>query len=348
MTNIMETWGYVEWGTSGFFALAIILWPFWKRAFGLKRSKAVKSGVEQELTLAKKVKKTFQAATKTGKELASLREDLEEILLEADVGITETEKLLNDVFEVRNPKSVEEAYQFLKEAFLQRLSQVSDSDFMKDLWLNGEKSSLSEPVVVYLVGVNGVGKTTTIGKLALRLKKMGMSVMTVAADTFRAAAVEQLKVWAERNDVKFVGGQTGADPSSVIVDGLQSAKAKGVDVVLVDTAGRLHNKSNLMDELRKMARMCEKVLEKKPDEVLLVIDAMTGQNGYNQAKVFLEAADVSGIVLSKYDASAKGGVILPIMAETGIPMRFVGLGEGVEDLKPFQPEEFVQKIFPGV
>jgi len=260
---------------------------------------------------------------------------VEETLITADVGIDATEKLIRKVFEEKKPDSPEQAFELLKTEIRSILTPKTDFHI----------EASQRPFVIYLVGVNGVGKTTTIGKLASQIKAAGKTVLMVAADTFRAAAVEQLKVWSERNDVAFVGGAANADPSSVIVDGLRSAKAKGVDVVLVDTAGRLHTKSNLMQELQKMVRMSEKELGRAPDEVFLVVDAITGQNGFAQAKVFLEAIPVSGIVLTKYDATSKGGIIISIVDQTGIPIRYVGLGEKIEDLKKFDATEFVEKLF---
>lgn len=260
---------------------------------------------------------------------------VEEMLIVADVGIDATEKLVRKVFEEKNPDSPEQALELLKTEIQDILTPKTEFHI----------NASQRPFVIYLVGVNGVGKTTTIGKLASQFKAAGKTVMMVAADTFRAAAVEQLKVWSERNDVAFIGGAANADPSSVIVDGLRSAKAKDVDIVLVDTAGRLHTKSNLMQELQKMVRMSEKELGRVPDEIFLVVDAITGQNGFAQAKVFLEAVPVSGIVLTKYDATSKGGIIISIVNQTGIPIRYVGLGEKIEDLKKFDAREFVEKLF---
>lgn len=267
--------------------------------------------------------------------LADIVPRVEEMLIVADVGIDATEKLVRKVFEEKNPDSPEQALELLKTEIQDILTPKTEFHI----------NASQRPFVIYLVGVNGVGKTTTIGKLASQFKAAGKTVMMVAADTFRAAAVEQLKVWSERNDVAFIGGAANADPSSVIVDGLRSAKAKDVDIVLVDTAGRLHTKSNLMQELQKMVRMSEKELGRVPDEIFLVVDAITGQNGFAQAKVFLEAVPVSGIVLTKYDATSKGGIIISIVNQTGIPIRYVGLGEKIEDLKKFDAREFVEKLF---
>jgi fused signal recognition particle receptor len=269
------------------------------------------------------------------KQLQDVIPTLEETLLTADVGIAATEKLIHTVFTEHKAKTVDESYAVLKNEIARILTPTTE--FKID--------ATKKPFVIYLVGVNGVGKTTTIGKLASQFKAQGFGVMMVAADTFRAAAVEQLRVWADRNQVDFVGGQANADPSSVIVDGLRSAQSKNIDVVLVDTAGRLHTKSNLMQELQKMVRMSEKVLNRNPDEIFLVVDAITGQNGFSQAKVFLEAIPVSGVVLTKYDATSKGGIIISIADQTGIPIRYLGLGEKIEDLRPFQAKDFVDKLF---
>lgn len=269
------------------------------------------------------------------KRLEDLVPDLEEILLTADVGVTATESLINKVLEKKKIDSQKSAYDFLKAEIENKLT--AEQDFKVD--------RQKKPYVIYLVGVNGVGKTTTIGKLASQFKREGLKVMLVAADTFRAAAVDQLRVWSERNQVAFMGGDAQADPSSVIVDGLRSAQAKDIDVVLVDTAGRLQTKTNLMQELQKMVRMSDKVLNRAPDEVFLVVDAITGQNGFSQAQIFLEATPLSGVILTKYDATSKGGIIISIVEQTGLPIRYVGLGEGIEDLKPFDAKEFVERIF---
>lgn len=259
---------------------------------------------------------------------------IEEILLTADVGVTATEALVAKAF-ANGAATPEAAIAALKNEIVRILTP--QTAFAID--------TAKKPFVIYLVGVNGVGKTTTIGKLASQLQSAGHKVMLVAADTFRAAAVDQLRVWSERNGALFVGGAANSDPSSVIVDGLRSAKAKGVDVVLVDTAGRLHTKSNLMEELRKMARMADKEIGRAPDEIFLVVDAVTGQNGFNQAKVFLDAVPVSGVVLTKYDGTSKGGIIIAIADQTRLPIRYLGLGEKIEDLKKFDAQEFVERLF---
>ncbi|MCP5464996.1 MAG: signal recognition particle-docking protein FtsY [Deltaproteobacteria bacterium] len=318
-------------------ALVVILAVF----FGLKqkRSETKQRGTKTSESLfmpqkgfASSLKKLFSSS---GKNFEQIIPELEEILLSADVGVVATQDLIEKVVAHKNNKSLQDCFEFLK-AELKDLLTPTEGFVPKT-----EKP----PYVIYLVGVNGVGKTTTIGKLAHQFKEQGLSVMLIAADTFRAAAVEQLKIWSERNQVHFMSGAANADPSSVIIDGLRSAKAKQADVVLVDTAGRLQTKKNLMDELSKMTRMCEKELLKKPDEIFLVVDAITGQNGFSQAKIFLEAVALSGVVLTKYDATSKGGIIISIVKETGLPVRFVGLGEGINDLKPFHPDDFVEKLF---
>ncbi|MBV1870001.1 MAG: signal recognition particle-docking protein FtsY, partial [Gammaproteobacteria bacterium] len=201
------------------------------------------------------------------------------------------------------------------------------------------------PYVILMVGVNGVGKTTTIGKLAKRFKAEGKSVMLAAGDTFRAAAVEQLQVWGERNDVPVVAQSTGSDSASVIFDALQAAKARGVDVLIADTAGRLHTKTNLMDELSKVTRVMSKLDQEAPHEVMLVIDAGTGQNALNQVKSFDETAGVTGIALTKLDGTAKGGIIFALANQFKIPIRFIGVGEQAEDMRPFEAREFVNALF---
>jgi fused signal recognition particle receptor len=206
-------------------------------------------------------------------------------------------------------------------------------------------NSASKPYVILMVGVNGVGKTTTIGKLAKRLQSEGKSVMLAAGDTFRAAAVEQLQVWGERNDIPVVAQHTGADSASVIFDAVQSAQARNIDVVIADTAGRLHNKSHLMEELSKVKRVMGKLDNSAPHEILLVLDAGTGQNAINQAEQFEKTAGVTGLVLTKLDGTAKGGVIFALSKKLRLPLRFIGVGEGIDDLQPFSAEPFVAALF---
>jgi fused signal recognition particle receptor len=206
-------------------------------------------------------------------------------------------------------------------------------------------AGLGKPFVILMVGVNGVGKTTTIGKLAKRFQSEGCSVMLAAGDTFRAAAVEQLQAWGERNKVPVVAQHTGADSASVIFDAYQSAVARGIDVLIADTAGRLHNKSNLMQELEKVVRVLKKLDPDVPQETLLVLDATTGQNALSQARAFTNAVQVSGLVLSKLDGTAKGGMVFAIAGELGLPLRFIGIGEKAEDLRPFAAAPFVDALF---
>ncbi len=271
----------------------------------------------------------------SAEDLTTTLPQIEEILLTADVGVAMTESLLKTVFKNHQPQTGTQAIAALKQEIAKQLTPAAP-------W---HCDSAQKPCVIYLVGVNGVGKTTTIGKLAKQFKDQGKKVLLVAADTFRAAAVEQLRQWAQKNGVAFSGGRENSDPSAAIVDGLQKALAQNADVVLVDTAGRLHTKSNLMEELKKMTRMSEKVLAKAPDQTWLVIDAITGQNGFQQANIFWEASPLTGVILTKYDATAKGGVILSIVKETKLPIRYIGLGEGIDDLQPFDPQAFVTKIF---
>ncbi len=211
--------------------------------------------------------------------------------------------------------------------------------------LDVEKPALKWPMVVLMVGVNGVGKTTTIGKLALRFQGLGRTILLCAADTFRAAAAEQLSIWAERAKCPIVRHKEGADPAGVVFDGVQAAKARGADLLIVDTAGRLHNKKNLMDEMEKMRRVIDREYPEATVRCLLVVDATTGQNGLMQARAFREAAGVNGIVLTKLDGTAKGGVAFSIVRELGVPVMYVGVGEGIEDLQAFQAKEFVDALF---
>ena len=201
------------------------------------------------------------------------------------------------------------------------------------------------PYVILMVGVNGVGKTTTIGKLAKQFQGEGKKVMLAAGDTFRAAAVEQLQVWGQRNDVPVIAQHTGADSASVIYDAIEAAKARGVDVVIADTAGRLQNKSNLMEELRKIVRVMKKIDDSAPHEIMLTLDAGTGQNAISQAKLFSEVAPVTGITLTKLDGTAKGGVIFSIADQFQIPIRYIGVGEGIDDLRPFESKDFIEALF---
>jgi fused signal recognition particle receptor len=271
---------------------------------------------------------------------AELMEELESRLLLADVGVDATmaiiERLTQRVSrkELTRPEALETA---LKEELLAVLRPCE-----APLQVAGHK-----PYVILMVGVNGVGKTTTIGKLARRFIQEGRSVMLAAGDTFRAAAVEQLQAWGDRNGVPVIAQHTGADSASVIFDGLQAAQARGVDVLIADTAGRLHNKDNLMEELQKVVRVMGKLDESAPHEVMLVLDAGTGQNALAQADQFRQWVGVSGITLTKLDGTAKGGVIFAIAGKLGLPIRFVGVGETAEDLRPFEAGQFIEALFAG-
>ncbi|MDY6829824.1 MAG: signal recognition particle-docking protein FtsY [Pseudomonadota bacterium] len=268
-----------------------------------------------------------------------LFEALEEQLLLADCGIEATQQIISGLTERVSRKQLQDVGALraaLREELQTLLEPVSAP-------LNVEGAST--PFVVLVVGVNGVGKTTTIGKLAHRFQRQGKKVMLAAGDTFRAAAVEQLKVWGDRNQVPVVAQHTGADSASVLFDAVQAAKARGFDVLIADTAGRLHNKAHLMDELGKVVRVIKKVCPEAPHEVLLVLDAGTGQNALAQARTFHEVVDVSGIALTKLDGTAKGGVVFAIAKQLQLPIRFIGVGEGIEDLRPFDAEEFIGALF---
>ncbi|PPC92136.1 MAG: signal recognition particle-docking protein FtsY [Methylobacter sp.] len=265
--------------------------------------------------------------------------DIEADLIMADVGIDATAEIINRLTQSLDKKQLADGdtlSQALKQELLNLLKPCDET-------LHIAKSD--KPFVILVIGVNGAGKTTTIGKLAKRLQIQGYSVMLAAGDTFRAAAVEQLQTWGERNQIQVVAQHTGADSASVIFDGLQSAQAKGVDVLIADTAGRLHTKSNLMEELKKVKRIMAKLDESAPHEVLLVLDAGTGQNALSQAKQFNEAVAVTGLVLTKLDGTAKGGVIFALAKQMQIPIRFIGIGEGIDDLQDFNAENFVEALF---
>lgn len=268
-----------------------------------------------------------------------LLEELETQLLMADVGIDATQALMDGLTEKLNRKELKDSDTLLANLKADMEGILSQSQ--KEL----DPTSQDGPFVILMVGVNGVGKTTTIGKLAKKYQAEGKSVMLAAGDTFRAAAVEQLEVWGERNKVPVVAQHTGADSASVIYDAIESAKAKGIDIVIADTAGRLQNKANLMNELSKVVRVMKKLDVHAPHEVMLVLDAGTGQNAISQAKLFSEAVGVSGITLTKLDGTAKGGIIFAIAKQFGLPIRYIGVGEQVDDLRPFVAQEFVDALF---
>lgn len=265
-----------------------------------------------------------------------LFEELEEVLIMGDVGMPTAQRVISDLKDkIENDK-------------ITAVSQVRET--MKDIvagvvWGGSYLKIRTKPSVILVIGVNGVGKTTTIGKLALRLKNMGRSVILGAADTFRAAAIEQLQVWADRADVPLIKHAEGSDPAAVVYDTIQAGKARGSDVIIIDTAGRLHNKKNLMDELNKISRVIDRELPDASRETLLVLDATTGQNAVNQAKDFKEAAGITGIILTKLDGTARGGVVLAINNELDVPVKFVGVGEQIDDLQPFDADAFASALF---
>ncbi|MGB0887216.1 MAG: signal recognition particle-docking protein FtsY [Vicingaceae bacterium] len=274
---------------------------------------------------------------------AEVLDDLEEILVTSDVGVDTTLRIIEKI-EARIAKDkylgTSELNKVLKEEVAGLLEENNTGDYEKFTIPEQE-----EPYVIMVVGVNGVGKTTTIGKLSHQLKQQGKSVMLGAADTFRAAAVDQLKIWASRVDVPIVEQGMNADPASVAFDTLQSAKAKNADVVIIDTAGRLHNKVNLMNELSKIKNVMNKVIPTAPHEILLVLDGSTGQNAYEQAKQFSLATEINALAITKLDGTAKGGVVIGISDQFKIPVKYIGVGEGVEDLQVFNKTEFVDSLF---
>ncbi|OOC42286.1 signal recognition particle-docking protein FtsY [Thermosipho sp. 1074] len=282
-----------------------------------------------------KTRETFFGKIKNilkGKKLnEETKEEIEELLILSDVGYEATEYILERIEEADE----DDAYEALKKVLIDILRGNNDL-IISDL-----------PFVISMVGVNGSGKTTTAGKLASYFSKNGKSVVLAACDTFRAAAIDQLKVWGDKTNATIIAHQEGADSAAVAFDAVNHAISKKKDVVILDTAGRLHTKKNLMEELRKINRVIKKKIENAPHEVLLVIDAVTGQNGLQQAKVFKEFVDITGIVLTKLDGTAKGGIAIAIAKELGIPIKFVGLGEGIDDLKPFDAEDFVNALLEG-
>jgi fused signal recognition particle receptor len=282
-----------------------------------------------------------QILLRTRSDEQDLLEELEEVLVTADLGVKTSYELLGEVqkeIDKKPPRPLE-----LKVALRQKIRS------MLDIQAHAFETDQAKPFVIMVVGVNGVGKTTTIGKLAAHLKTNDRKVMLVAADTFRAAAIEQLKIWSDRAGTDFIKHKPEADPSAVVYDAMQAAKSRGTDLVVVDTAGRLHTKTNLMEELKKVKRIMGREMEGAPHEILLVVDATTGQNAINQAKTFDEALGVTGIILTKLDGTAKGGVIVGIAHELKLPVRFIGIGEGVDDLREFDADLFLEAVFaePG-
>lgn len=297
---------------------------FSKLSQGLKKTRDSISGA---------VGSMLSALTRIDEELF---EELEEILIMSDIGMATSTKIC-DILRQRVKDEKVKDPQLIKQMLAETVAEMIDGD--KELHIS------TKPSVIFVIGVNGVGKTTTIGKIASQLKSGGKSVILGAADTFRAAAIDQLAVWADRAGVDMVKSAEGADPASVVFDTIAAAKARGSEVIICDTAGRLHNKKNLMNELAKMYRIIKRELPEAAVETLLVLDATTGQNAVNQARDFKEVADITGIVLTKLDGTARGGVVLAIMDELEIPVKYVGVGEQIDDLQPFNPIDFAKAIF---
>lgn len=266
-----------------------------------------------------------------------LYEELEELLIQADVGVNTAVQLVEDLRKEVKTRKIEDS-QELKGVLKELISGIMGNE---EFSLNLQ----SQPAVIIVVGVNGVGKTTTIGKLAYNFKAEGKKVLMAAGDTFRAAAIDQLEIWGSRVGCEVIKHKEGADPAAVVFDAIQAAKARGTDVLIVDTAGRLHTKVNLMEELKKVFRVITRELPEAPNEVLLVLDATTGQNAISQAKLFGQACGTTGIVLTKLDGTAKGGVVIGIKSELDISVKYIGIGEQIDDLKEFSPQEFVDALF---
>lgn len=283
------------------------------------------------------VEKVTQLVTIHHKIDEELFEELEEILIQADVGIAATERLVDEIRGAVKRKKLNESKE-VKDLLREKMAEMLGEPLPLNM-------SDEPPTVILVVGVNGVGKTTTIGKLAYRFQNEGKKVLLAAADTFRAGAIEQLDVWAKKTDSDIIKHQAGSEPAALVFDALQAARRRGCDVVIIDTAGRLHTKANLMEELRKINRIVERELPGAPHEVLLVIDATTGQNALRQAELFKEATGVTGIALTKLDGTARGGIVLAIKQELGLPVKLVGLGEKSGDLKDFTGTEFVAALF---
>ena len=312
-----------------------------KKIFSSDKKETLDKGLEKSKTsFFSKLGKAVAGKSKVDDEVL---DNLEEVLVSSDVGVDTTLRIIERIEErVSKDKylGTEELNQILREEIAGLLSETNSGD-ESDFTIPGDK----RPYVIMVVGVNGVGKTTTIGKLAHQFKKQGKTVVLGAADTFRAAAIDQLQVWADRVEVPIIKQQMGSDPASVAFDTLKSAVSQNVDVVIIDTAGRLHNKVNLMNELTKVKRVMDKVIEGAPHDVLLVLDGSTGQNAFEQAKQFTKATEVTSLAVTKLDGTAKGGVVIGISDQFKIPVRYIGVGEGIEDLQVFNKYEFVDSFF---
>ncbi|NJB82990.1 signal recognition particle-docking protein FtsY [Wenyingzhuangia aestuarii] len=314
---------------------------FFKKIFSSEKKETLDKGLEKSKTSF--LSKLSKAVAGRSKVDADVLDDLEEVLIASDVGVNTTLKIIDRIEErVDRDKylGTDELNKILREEIAGLLSETNDEDATEFVIPKDKK-----PYVLMVVGVNGVGKTTTIGKLAAQFKKQGLSVVLGAADTFRAAAIDQLQVWADRVDVPIVRQDMGSDPASVAFDTLKSAVSKNADVVIVDTAGRLHNKVNLMNELTKIKRVMQKVVPDAPHDVLLVLDGSTGQNAFEQAKQFTLATEVTSLAVTKLDGTAKGGVVIGISDQFKIPVKYIGVGEGIDDLQVFNKFEFVDSFF---
>ena len=322
---------------------------FKKSISGVVQSAVEAVGINKLKTGLEKTRNSFihklESVLGIGRKIDSqLINEIEEILITSDIGVSATDTIIEAVklrVKSEGHENSEDIFLILKEEINNLL--ISSPSANNDKFYNIDENK--KPHVILIVGVNGVGKTTTIGKLAYNYKNAGRQVLIGAADTFRAAANEQLEIWAERAGVPIIQQAQGADPAAVAFDTLQSAISKNYDVVIIDTAGRLHNKGNLMAELQKISRVLKKLKQEAPNEVFLVLDATTGQNAIQQAKEFQKVSDLTGIVLTKLDGTAKGGVILPIAIELKIPVRFIGVGEKIDDLQIFEPNKFVDALF---
>ncbi|MFR4986840.1 MAG: signal recognition particle-docking protein FtsY [Lachnospirales bacterium] len=291
---------------------------------GLSKTRdSILNGVEQVLS----------SFTKIDEELF---EELEESLIMSDIGVETSTYIIGKVREIVKAERIKDVAE-IKDVIVRVISNILEEDAGDFI--------LKSPSVILIIGVNGVGKTTTIGKLASNYKKQGKKVILAAGDTFRAAAIDQLQVWGERSGIDVIKHQEGSDPAAVVFDAIQAGKARGADLLICDTAGRLHNKKNLMEELKKISRIVNRENPDAQIETLLVLDATTGQNALQQAKLFSEVSDITGIVLTKLDGTAKGGVVIAIKNELKIPVRFIGVGEGIDDLRPFDAKEFSKALF---
>lgn len=313
---------------------------FFKKIFTKEKKETLDKGLEKTSTnFLSKLSKAVAGKSKVDDEVL---DDLEDVLVSSDVGVSTTIKVINRI-EERVAKDrylgTSELNEILREEIAALMSQATSGE-AEDFSIPKKK-----PYVIMVVGVNGVGKTTTIGKLAYQFKKKGLKVVMGAADTFRAAAIDQLQIWADRVDVPIIKQQMGSDPASVAFDSVSSAIKMDADVVIIDTAGRLHNKVNLMNELSKIKRVMQKVVDDAPDEVLLVLDGSTGQNAFEQAKQFTAATEVTSLAVTKLDGTAKGGVVIGISDQFQIPVKYIGVGEGIEDLQVFNKYEFVDSFF---